>query len=78
MIKNYVYETRELLYLPGSMIDVLWLAFDYLVVAELAYDSRMFRKLFMDEGEFRRTCVEMLDTPLKEVVLFNCVRGHVE
>ena len=37
MIKNYrdVYESRELLYLQGSMIVVLWLAFD-LVVAELA------------------------------------------
>ena len=45
---------RELLYLQGSMIVVLWLAFDYLVVqvAELAYDSRMFRRLLMDEGEF--------------------------
>ena len=52
MIKNYVYESRELLYLQGSMIVVLWLAFDYLVVAELAYDSRMFRRLLMDEVEF--------------------------
>ena len=34
------------------MIVVLWLAFDYLVVVELAYGSRMFRRLFMDEGEF--------------------------
>jgi len=52
MIKNCVYESRELLYLQGSMIVVLWLAFDYLVVAELAHDSRMFRRLLMDEGEF--------------------------
>ena len=51
-IKNYVYEWRELLYLQGSMIVVLWLVTDYLVVAELAYDSRMFRRLLMDEGEF--------------------------
>ena len=29
-----------------------WLVTDYLVVAELAYDSRMFRRLLMDEGEF--------------------------
>ena len=50
-IKNYVYEWRELLYLQGSMIVVLWLVTDYLVVAELAYDSRMFRRLLMDEGE---------------------------
>ena len=50
-IKNYVYEWRELLYLQGSMIVVLWMV-DYLVVAELAYDSRMFRRLLMDEGEF--------------------------
>ena len=56
MIKNYVYEWRELLYLQGSMMVVLWLVADYLVVAELAYDSRMFRKKFMDESEFRRTC----------------------
>ena len=54
MIKNYrdVYESRELLYLQGRMIVVLWLVADYLVVAELAYDSRMFRRLLMDEGEF--------------------------
>ena len=54
VIKNYrdVYESRELLYLQGNMIVVRWLAFDYLVVAEHAYDSRMFRRLFMDEGEF--------------------------
>ena len=52
MIKNYIYESRELLYSQVSMIVVLWLAFDYLVVAELAYNSRMFRRLLMDEGEF--------------------------
>ena len=40
MIKNYcdIYESRELSYLQGNMIVVLWLAFDYLVVAEIAYD----------------------------------------
>ena len=45
----------------------------------------MFRRLFMDEGEFGPGffksgldghAVEILDTPRKEAALFTCVRGQ--
>ena len=58
--------------------------FDYLVVAELAYDSQMFQRLFMGEGEFcpgfesglDGHVVEMFDAPRKEAALFDCVCGQ--
>ena len=45
MIKNYVYKSREMEYLQGSMIVVLWLAYNYLGFPELAYDSQMVLKI---------------------------------